>query len=206
MEIKQKTWEEIEACLQKFCSIEDVYKIFTIKSKAKFTIAVRKRYGISINEFIERQGAIGRMILLQAQFDYALANKPGSGAMLKFLGKQHLNQAETVEILNKAMRRLEEEKAALEDGRDPPPDPLDVKGYQIISADGQTVILDSREEVEKKQLVSKAKKEEPSKVEQLLKEEKKPKQVRKTDDPQDAIIIEEYYRPQAQSHETSSQD
>lgn len=65
-----------------------------------------------MQQWHEQFAAQGRAIILQKQFEVA---EKGNVTMLKWMGKQHLNQRDHVDILHKA-EPTESEKDAIPDG------------------------------------------------------------------------------------------
>lgn len=119
----------------RFSPPEEIRQVLTLSEK-QFRKAIRARFKVPLEMWLESCAAKGRYIVRQKMFDRATEGE-GHPVLLKWLGIQHLGQRERVDVLHKAapgqLADDSAEKAQAE--RE--------KGFAVLVPNGTAMVLDA---------------------------------------------------------------
>ena len=100
-------WDRVDELLEAGCLGSEIAAVFAIHPNTLYERTSQK-FGISFSEYSQAKRAKGESALRQVQYDKALGkSKKGDNTMLVWLGKQRLNQKESVSEFSVAPEALQ---------------------------------------------------------------------------------------------------
>lgn len=90
-------WEVFDAMCISHCTLWEIADYFDCSTDS-VQRAVKREFKMSFAAYYNKKAAFGKTSLRRKQFQTAMSNRPGSVTMQVWLGKQWLNQTDTVEV------------------------------------------------------------------------------------------------------------
>lgn len=89
-------WDRVDDLLEKGCLGTEIAAYFGVHPQTLYE-RTQSRYGVTYSEYSQSKKAKGELALREVQFDKATGkSKKGDNTMLIWLGKQRLNQKESI--------------------------------------------------------------------------------------------------------------